>query len=170
MTLSSLESIGRLMQAKGRKGAFSCPERNAFLKQLVVRVVPLGIVEIVRVRPGDGILGIFFCLVKNDTVYYLQSGFNYELEPGRQPGYGTHSHIVQWHTDRGMRRFDLLSGGAYKGTLAEHTYMLIWSSTRKKRVKFTIIESLHSAKTGAGISRVNNQANLLFIDQWTNSK
>ena len=59
----------------------------------------------------------------------------------------TLSLAIQLYADLGVNRFDFLAGGeTYKSILADHNYVLLWGTARKRKAKFLLIDALRGAK------------------------
>lgn len=126
-------------KSRGEDGAFGTEERRNFYSALITNGVQKGSVDLVRVSAGDKPIGLLLNLKANGRVYYVQSGFNYALEPKRQPGYVTLVLAIQRYASEGEDCFDMLAGHEdYKRELATEFYELHWGSFRRDRLKFRV--------------------------------
>lgn len=119
----------RSWQARGRPGAFADPFMRRFHHALVVRALPYGEVDLLRLSAGDTVLGYLYNLRRDGHVCAYQSGFDpAAADSHRKPGLVAHLLAIGRAAGEGARLYDFLAGeDRYKRTLATGSRELVWT-------------------------------------------
>ncbi len=133
---------------KGR-GAFDYPFFEHFHLQLIEGHFDDGVIQLLRVRAGDRIVGVLYNFVHDNAVVVYQTGFNYKLMESanrESPGLLTHVMAVDYNLAQGHNRYDLLAGDSeYKRALSEKSEQLWWGRVQRRRLKFRAEDGLKTA-------------------------
>jgi CelD/BcsL family acetyltransferase involved in cellulose biosynthesis len=133
---------------KGFPGSFANPFFTQFHRDLIHSRLAFGETQLMRVSAGDRPIGYLYNLVKDGQVYNYQSGFYYEQNKNRRPGFLCHYAAVMHNFEQGMNCYDFMAGGdaQYKASLSTHQTEMIWAIVRRTKVKFRIRETLRYLK------------------------
>ncbi len=125
---------------KGRPGAFAAEPIPEFHRELLVRGVPRGEIELWRVTAGDIAVGYLYNFKYNKTVMSYQSGFIAPRTPHLKPGLVCHSLVIQAHLGEDAEAYDFLGGDhRYKFNLAARASQLFWTDlTRRGSPRWTV--------------------------------
>ncbi len=105
-------------EARGKPGAFAHPFYIRFHELVIRNGLPLGAVELVRVRAGDQPIGYLYNFIHRGRVSYYFSGFAYERDNRLKPGLVTHSLCIARHLAGGHAVYDFMGGSErYKTSL-----------------------------------------------------
>jgi CelD/BcsL family acetyltransferase involved in cellulose biosynthesis len=136
--LAYLDALKALHQRywtrRGEPGAFGFPFFERFQRRLITECLPLGMVELLRVRAGSEDIGYLYNFVHAGRVLSYQSGFHYEADPRLKPGLVSHTMCIERHVRDGAAFYDFLAGDArYKASLGtpgpEMVYLRVERST-----------------------------------------
>ena len=148
MALDAFDEMVSLHNAywrgKGQDGAFATARRLAFHRSLVSVAAPAGEIELVRVRSGNGIVGILYNLTANGRVAYYQSGISYPDDVRIKPGLFLHRLAVDAYARRGFLEYDFLPSplgeGHYKERLATQHHELVTITFQRPGVRRTAFQ------------------------------
>ena len=130
-------------QSKGLNGCFSNPFLLKFHQTLIRDRFDHGEIQLVHIRLGDIELGYLYNLIKDDCVYFYQSGFNYEVGKKIKPGLIAHYKAIEFNFEQGMSVYNFLaSDDRYKRSLSSNKHQLLWVSLQKNKLKFQLEDAL----------------------------
>lgn len=150
---------------KGLNGCFSNPFLLRFHQSLIRDRFDHGEIQLVRIRFGDIELGYLYNLIKDNCVYFYQSGFNYEAGKKLKPGLIAHYKAIEFNFEQGMSVYNFLaSDDRYKRSLSTNKHQLLWVSLQKNELKFRLENALdyfflnckNIARRGRRLYRRNN--------------
>lgn len=119
-------------QSKGRSGAFANPHFAAFHRRLAETGTASGLVDLLRVRAGEGVVGYLYNFRHGATAYSYQSGFAYEEDPRMKPGLACHLLAMRRYHQAGLAAYRLLAGDSrYKGSLSNGRDELVWLAVHR---------------------------------------
>lgn len=134
-------------QGRGRQGAFASEYFCAFHRRLIQQRFACGEIQLLRIAAGDKTLGCLYNFVQDGTIYFYQSGINYESDQKLKPGLVAHVEAVRHNVGLGHAIYDFLGDGArYKMSLSTHTRRLLWARIQKPLLKFKIERSLKNLR------------------------
>ncbi|GMQ88573.1 MAG: hypothetical protein BMS9Abin09_0001 [Gammaproteobacteria bacterium] len=129
--------------SKGHNGCFSNPFLLKFHQSLIRDRFNHGEIQLVRIRLGDIELGYLYNLIKDDCVYFYQSGFNYEAGKKLKPGLIAHYKAIEYNFEQGMSVYNFLaSDDRYKRSLSTNKHRLLWVSLQKNKLRFRLENTL----------------------------
>lgn len=122
----------RYWRGRGELGAFGFPFFERFQRRLIADLLPVGAVELLRVRAGADEIGYLYNFMHQGRVLAYQSGFNYEADPRLKPGLVSHALAIARHLEEGAACYDFMAGDArYKASLgAPGPHMDYWRVER----------------------------------------
>ncbi len=159
--LAYLDALKALHQRywvrRGEPGAFAFPFFERFQRRLIAECLPLGSIELLRIRAGTQDIGYLYNFVYAGRVLSYQSGFNYETDPRLKPGMVSHALCIERHVRDGAGFYDFLAGDArYKASLGtpgpEMVYLRVERPTLVLRIE-RALKSLLRRVTGTAIAR-----------------
>ena len=127
-----LDALAALHQAawtaRGERGAFANPDFVRFHRALIMRAVPRGEAELLRIAAGGSVIGYLYNFRHRGRVLAYQSGFDYAAAgPHRKPGLTCHHAAIEFFRHDGAVAYDFLAGGdRYKTSFANATTELFW--------------------------------------------
>jgi CelD/BcsL family acetyltransferase involved in cellulose biosynthesis len=131
----------------GEPGAFSSARFVAFHRELVPRLLAKGAVILFRARSALGTIGCLYSFIEHGRVLFYQSGLTAVDDNKLKPGLVTHALCMQCCMERGLTEYNFLAGDSrYKQELSTMEQELVWASTRQRRMKFFIVDSLRRAR------------------------
>lgn len=132
--------------AVGEPGCYSSPRFTAFHRELIDRLVPAGLMTIVRVRSGGHTLGCSQLLVDRGRVLVYQGGRCANM--GRQsPGLITDYQCMLECLRRGYDAFDFMAGDSlHKQRMTTHAAPLVWAERRMPGWKLPLIDALRTGR------------------------
>lgn len=132
--------------AVGEPGCYQSQRFTAFHRELIDRLVPAGLMTIVRVRSGGHTLGCSQLLVDRGRVLVYQGGRIANI--GRQsPGLITDYECMRESLRRGYDAFDFMAGDSlHKQRLTTHTVPLVWAEHRMPGWKLPLIDTLRTGR------------------------
>lgn len=106
-------------EREGQPGAFASPRFAGFHRALL-DALPLDSLILLRARTATRTVGCVYGFVQHGAVLMYQGGFGAFDDPRAKPGFVTHVHCMQAALERGLGRYDLLTGdSAYKRELTD---------------------------------------------------
>ena len=149
--LSYFDRLNNLHSAywkeKGQSGSFSNPLWVRFHKALIRNRFSHSEVQLIQVKNASGEIGYLYNLIQQGHVYVIQTGFASEQDKRLMPGYVAHTLAIVHNQNSGMKAYDLMHGDVqYKRILCNATKKLEWLVVQRKRLKFTIENSMVSIK------------------------
>lgn len=130
-------------RSRGINGCFSNPFLLKFHQTLIHDRFKKGEIQFVHVRVGNVELGYLYNLIKDDCVYFYQSGFNYEAGKKLKPGLIAHYKAIEYNYEQGMSAYNFLaSDDRYKRSLSTNKHQLLWVSLQKNKLKFQLENTL----------------------------
>jgi CelD/BcsL family acetyltransferase involved in cellulose biosynthesis len=130
----------RRWEERKEPGAFGFPFFEHFHSQLIETHFDEGVIQLLRLRAGDMVVGVLYNFLHNGMVTVYQTGFSYahiQQANRESPGLLTHALAIQHNAERGFDRYDLLAGDSeYKRALADGSEDLWWGRIQRKRLKF----------------------------------
>jgi CelD/BcsL family acetyltransferase involved in cellulose biosynthesis len=156
--LQFLGELRRLHQAywtsRGFPGSYASAFFREFHERLVRTVFPAGGVQLLRLRAGDVAIGYTYNLVYRGWVGQYSSGFDYEVFPGRSPGFVAHALSVDHCAARGYSAYDMMAGESrYKQQLGVKLGELTWLVLRRRSLSLQIEDALRSIRRRLGSTR-----------------
>ena len=129
------------------EGAFSSNYLFQFHSRLIQRRFNDNEIQLLRIKSGDNTLGCLYNFVYKNSVYFYQSGNNYNLDKRLKPGLLAHVEAIRYNAAIGHKVYDFLGGESrYKMSLATHHNRLIWIRLQKPLLKFRIENALKRFK------------------------
>lgn len=124
---------------RGAAGAFSSEYLNQFHKNLIRKRFVHNEIQMLRIKCGEQTAGCLYNFVYKNSVYFYQSGINYNLDNQLKPGYLSHVEAIRHNLAAGRHVYDFLGGEErYKMSLATHHNRLVWMRVQKPLLKFRI--------------------------------
>lgn len=125
--------------ARGSRGAFGYPFLVAFHKRVIATALPVGEVELLRIRVGDEPIGFLYNFVHRGWVGTYLSGFTYEEDPKLKPGYVAYALCVERHLGRDTQVVDFLAGeNRYKMSLGRRAEDIVHFDLQRPRLKLRV--------------------------------
>lgn len=132
---------------KGEAGSFSNPLWVRFHQALIKNRFSHSEIQLIQVKNASGEIGYLYNLIQQGHVYVIQTGFAGEQDKRLMPGYVAHTLAIVHNQNSGMKIYDLMHGDVqYKRILCNATKKLEWLVVQRKRLKFTIENSIVSIK------------------------
>jgi CelD/BcsL family acetyltransferase involved in cellulose biosynthesis len=152
--LEFLQELADLHQlrwtAKGEAGAFHSPRFSAFHRRLVERLLPLGGVDLLRIRAGERTVGILYNYVVQRKVFFYQSGFMYSSNNRVKPGLVTHTEAINYYLGRGFDEYDFLAGDSqYKQSLGNAERQMQWLTFDGDTLRVRFMSRLKTGRSWA---------------------
>lgn len=120
-------------ESKGKPGSFARPQWERFHRALIRDGFADGVVQMMRFRAGDAVIGYLYNLVHDGRVSMIQSGYDYGSFNDFHPGYVCNYLALTYNLEHGNAVYDFLAGDArYKRSLAKASNELCWVALRKK--------------------------------------
>lgn len=137
--LRFLDALAELHQrywtGRGQLGGFGPPFALRFHRRLIAEALPLGAVELLRVRAGEQAVGYLYNLVWRGWVGAYASGFAYGDDAKATPGYVSFLLAIERHLALGNRVFDFMAGESrYKMSLGKPSERLQWFDLQQPRL------------------------------------
>lgn len=125
-------------------GNFASAEVAPFHDALVTDAMARGRLQILRVHAGEHDIGYLLSFVVDGHVFFYQSGFDYELQGGREaPGLATLAMAIEHNARAGHDVFDFLAGDMpYKAALGERREALCTLVLRRDSLAHALEERL----------------------------
>jgi len=131
---------------RGKKGAFSSKYFYEFHKGLIEDRFSSGEIQLLRVTCDMKTIGCLYNFVFKGIVYFYQSGFQYEADNKKKPGFTTHAEAIMYNAEIGNTVYDFLgSNASYKLNLSTDSNQMIWARIQKPLLKMKIFNKIHSA-------------------------
>lgn len=124
---AGLTDLFRLHQARLESGgAFDTAPKQQFYRSVAARFLREGWLRLHLLKVGDETIAGALCLTYGKTVWFYQTGFDYEW--GRYgPGNLVVRHAIRRGIEEGAREFDMLRGG--------HEYKYNWGAETRSILK-----------------------------------
>jgi CelD/BcsL family acetyltransferase involved in cellulose biosynthesis len=136
--------------AKGEAGAFYSLNFSSFHRRLVERLLPLGGIDLLRVRTGERTIGILYNYVMQRKVFFYQSGFTYSNDNRVKPGLVTHTEAINYYLGRGLDEYDFLAGDSqYKQSLSNAERQMQWLTFDGDTLRVRFLSQLKAARSWA---------------------
>ena len=133
--------------ATGQAGAFADPWFEQFHRRLITNRLPLGEIQLVRVRAKGQTVGCLYNFVFRGRILFYQSGLGHYEDPHVKPGFLTHAAAVEYNAKLGHAVYDLLGGDSrYKAQLGTDEARLVWARVQRPLLRFSIEDRLRTAK------------------------
>jgi CelD/BcsL family acetyltransferase involved in cellulose biosynthesis len=134
--LDWLDQLERLhtaaWQARGLPGAFANAHFRPFHRRLVAAGLPLGAIDLLRLRAGEEVVGLLYNFRHGGRAYSYQSGFRYETDERLKPGLASHVMALRLYQREGLAAYRFLAGDSrYKNTLATGRDELLWLAAHR---------------------------------------
>lgn len=130
--------------SKGQPGCFSNQFFIDFHRLLIERRFDHGEIQFLRICIDEAELGYLYNFVKDDCVYYYQSGFNYEMGEKLKPGLISHCKAIQYNLEQGRSVYDFLaSKDRYKRSLATNSNSLLDVSLQKLLMRYKVEDGVN---------------------------
>jgi hypothetical protein len=125
--------------SRGYPGSFASEYFYDFHKQLIQKRFSYGEVQLVKITAGSETLGCLYNFISKGTVYFYQSGINYDFERAAKPGFVCFSEVINYNASLNHLFFNFMGGGyEYKRRLANNENRLVWVRIQKPLLKFKI--------------------------------
>lgn len=136
-------------QARGENGAFAQASFRPFHERLIATGFPQGLIRLHRLRLDDRTLGCLYNLAFQGTIYAYQSGFLFDEDPRRKPGYLAHAFAIEQAISEGARRYDFCAGTTQlKRSFSSHSEPMRWLELRPPTMRNRLIAWARGAKKG----------------------
>lgn len=130
----------------GEPGCYSSPRFTAFHRDLIDRLVPAGLMTLVRVSAHGQTLGCSQLLFDRNRVLVYQGGRvanSGKMSPGLITDYACQLECLQ----RGYDAFDFMAGDSlHKQRMTTHTTPLVWAECRRPGWKWSVIDAVRNGK------------------------
>jgi CelD/BcsL family acetyltransferase involved in cellulose biosynthesis len=137
----------RHWEARGKRGAFSYPFLERFHRSLIVRSLPEGNVELLRISAGEQPIGYLYNFIWRGWVGTYLSGFAYEADARLKPGLVSYYLCAERHLANGMETQDFLAGEArYKTSLGKPGREMLWLAIQQPRLRFRLEAALRRVR------------------------
>jgi CelD/BcsL family acetyltransferase involved in cellulose biosynthesis len=137
----------RLWEARRKGGAFSYPFLERFHRSLIVRSLPEGNVELLRISAGGQPIGYLYNFIWRGWVGTYLSGFAYEADARLKPGLVSYYLCAERHLANGMETQDFLAGEArYKTSLGKPGREMLWLAVQQPRLRFRLEAALRRVR------------------------
>lgn len=135
-------------EAKGFPGGFGSRFQNNFHEALWQTAGNSGVLQLLRVRAADSVIGYLYNFLWQGTVYCYQSGFNYPTDnPKLKPGLVCHALAIKFNKHLGASSYNFLAGDSrYKRSLSTGSYTLSWPVLQRPMLRFSIERKLAEFK------------------------
>ena len=132
---------------RGKEGAFSSDYMFQFHQQLIQSRFEHQEIQLLRIKYENNTIGCLYNFVYKNTVFFYQSGINYDLDKRLKPGLVSHVEAIRHNATAGHQVYDFLGGSSqYKMSLATHHNRLLWMRLQKPLLKFKIENALKTVK------------------------
>lgn len=114
-------------RARGQRGAFAQATFRPFHERLIAAGFDRGMIRLHRLRCNGRTLGCLYNLTSNGTVYAYQSGFAFDADNRRKPGYVMHGFAIRQAIEEGVARYDFCAGATrLKESFSSHREPMVW--------------------------------------------
>jgi CelD/BcsL family acetyltransferase involved in cellulose biosynthesis len=138
-------------RARGRPGALDYPFYVRFHERLIATGLPAGVVELVRLRAGDTVIGYLYNFVYRRRVYFYLSGLAFEADNRIKPGLVAHAACIESHLAEGADIYDFMAGDdRYKLNLGQPGPDIVGVVIERPRVHLRLEAALRQMKRGLG--------------------
>lgn len=170
--LGMLRHMAELHQARwvsrGQPGAFSSPRFTGFHEAVIRRAFDR--ILMFEVQAGAEVVGILYCFLFRQWVYFYQSGISYVLDSRESPGLLTlHLTISHCLARPELKGFDLMAGEEeYKRSLADTHRPMRWIVVRRPTVRSLLFCGLRSLKRAIikALGATNRSKGARLIYDW----
>lgn len=123
----------------GLRGAFATSWFEQFHRRLILKRLPHGEIQLVRVSHHGQTIGCLYNLVAHGRVMFYQCGLAALDDPFAKAGYLCHALAIEHNARAGHAIYDLVGGRArYKDNLATGTSRLIWLRVQRPLARLSI--------------------------------
>jgi CelD/BcsL family acetyltransferase involved in cellulose biosynthesis len=137
----------RRWRERGKPGAFGHPFYVGFHERLITAGVAAGVVELVRLRAGDDVVGYLYNFVYRGRVYFYFSGLRFEEDNRLKPGLVTHARCIEDHLAHGAEVYDFMGGAErYKLNLGRPGPDIVGLVVERPRPQLRLEAALRRAK------------------------
>jgi CelD/BcsL family acetyltransferase involved in cellulose biosynthesis len=134
-------------QSRGKEGAFYSGFSNAFHHRLIEQALAQGSIQLIKFTAGAQVIGYLYNFVHAGRVYAYQSGIDYALMKGTQPGLVMHALAIQENARLGHATYDFMAGEyRYKRSMCTGTNALTWLTVQRDLPKLRIEALLRRIK------------------------
>jgi CelD/BcsL family acetyltransferase involved in cellulose biosynthesis len=114
-------------RARGQGGAFAQPGFRRFHERLIETGFASGLIRLHRLRHKDRTLGLLYNLAWQGKIYAYQSGFVFDEDKRRKPGYLAHGFAIRDAIAAGAAAYDFCAGVTQlKTSLSNHREPMVW--------------------------------------------
>lgn len=114
-------------EARGERGAFGDPRARYMHRTMVSKLLPKGMVDIVRVTAGEQVIAVLYNFIHRGKVWSYQMGWNPEQDGRMRPGLTADFLTIEHYIRCGHDEYDFLAGDfQYKRSLATTRRALTW--------------------------------------------
>jgi len=126
--------------SRGLRGVFADPWFERVHRQLIVKRLGHGEIQLVRISSGGRTLGCLYNLVSHGHVLFYRCGLATFDEPHIKAGYICHAATIEYNALAGHAFYDLIGGRArYKDNLATGSNRLIWLRVQRPLTRIASI-------------------------------
>jgi CelD/BcsL family acetyltransferase involved in cellulose biosynthesis len=137
----------RRWEPRGKGGAFSYPFLERFHRSLIVRSLPEGNVELLRISARGQPIGYLYNFIWRGWVGTYLSGFAYEADARLKPGLVSYYLCAERHLANGMETQDFLAGEArYKTSLGKPGREMLWLAVQQPRLRLRLEAALRRVR------------------------
>lgn len=130
----------------GQPGCYSSAQFTAFHRDLIDRMVPAGLMTIVRASAHGQTLGCSQLLFDRNRVLVYQGG-RVANSGKSSPGVITDYESMRECLRRGYDAFDFMAGDTqHKQRMTTHTAPLVWAEYRRPNWKWTVLDAVRNGK------------------------
>ena len=117
-------------QARDKAGMFTSAKFLAFHSRLISELLGEGQILLLRLRAGDTVLAVLYCLLYKRRAYFYQSGLRYSEDKRLRPGFLALTLAIEHLYPReDIDEFDFLAGDdQYKKSLSTDVRELRWTT------------------------------------------
>ena len=151
--LTSMTRLSKLHQArwtkKGSPGSFASSYFLCFHEKLIEQRFAAGEIQILEFTNTKGAIGYLYNLVQGNSVFYYQSGFNFESGQGNiaRPGMVCHHLAIEYNLDKGRDTYNFLAGDSqFKRSLSTDKDQLHSVIVARNDYKWKLEKSLLAIK------------------------
>ncbi len=135
--------------AEGQPGCYASPRFTAFHRELIERLVPAGLMTIVRVKANGVTMGCSQVLLDRGRALVYQGG-RIANSGKKSPGLITDYLCMLECLNRGYDAYDFMAGDSiHKRRLSTHTVPLVWAEYRWPGWRLPLYDALRSCKQTA---------------------
>lgn len=145
--LDFFHEAGKYHVLRWHDSGFKNRQFMLFHENLIKKSIENNAINLMKITSGEITIAIlYFHLMDRDVYFYLQ-GVNYESNKKLKPGLVAHALATQYYLDKGMRKYDYMSGySQYKCQLSNPAEDLVTLCIQKPLLMFSIENVIRKIK------------------------